>query len=50
MVNPVVAGGIVGGFMARAGGPGAMAFGAAGFAAFSYAIELYMHREPDPDD
>jgi mitochondrial import inner membrane translocase subunit TIM22 len=45
-----MAGGIVGGFMARAGGPRAMVLGAAGFAAFSYAIELYMHRETDPDD
>ncbi|KAF2673811.1 Tim17-domain-containing protein [Microthyrium microscopicum] len=44
--NGVMGGGLTGGILARKQGPGAMLFGAAGFAAFSYGIEWYM-RSPD---
>ena len=50
MTNPVLAGALVGAWLAKAQGPLAVAGGAAGFAAFSWAIELYMHRETADDD
>lgn len=40
----------MGGYLSRNNGPLAVAGGCAGFAAFSYAIELYMHRETDEED
>lgn len=40
--NAVIAGCITGGLLACQAGPGAMAMGCGGFAAFSYAIETYM--------
>jgi mitochondrial import inner membrane translocase subunit TIM22 len=48
--NPVLAGCLVGGWLSKANGPLAICGGCAGFAAFSAAIELYMHRETDPED
>jgi len=45
-----MAGGIVGAILARKQGAMAVAGGAAGFAAFSYAIELYLHRETEEED
>eukprot|EP00049_Salpingoeca_infusionum_P024717 m.16737 g.16737 ORF g.16737 m.16737 type:complete len:165 (-) comp7215_c0_seq2:569-1063(-) len=42
-VNPVAAGCLTGGAMGLRGGPTAGIWGCAGFAAFSYAIEVYMH-------
>jgi len=50
MTNPVMAGCFVGAWLARNQGPLAVAGGCAGFAGFSAAIELYMHRETEADD
>ena len=50
MTNPVLAGCLVGAFLARNQGPLAVAGGCAGFAGFSAAIELYLHRETESDD
>ncbi|GIZ47602.1 hypothetical protein CBER1_07070 [Cercospora berteroae] len=45
--NGVAAGCITGAFLAKGGGPQAMAVGCAGFAAFSAAIDSYMRMESD---
>ncbi|KAL5483130.1 TIM22 [Sanghuangporus weigelae] len=45
MVNPVVAGFIAGGILARNSGPKAALGGGAAFAAFSAAIDLFLKRE-----
>ena len=45
MVNPVVAGFIAGGILARNSGPKAALGGGAAFAAFSAAIDLFIRRE-----
>jgi mitochondrial import inner membrane translocase subunit TIM22 len=50
IANPVLAGSLVGAWLARKQGPLAVAGGAAGFAAFSYVIEWYMHRETEEED
>ncbi|GAM84042.1 hypothetical protein ANO11243_020330 [Dothideomycetidae sp. 11243] len=47
MANPVVAGCLTGGILAKNGGPQAVAVGCVGFAAFSAAIEYYMHMPSD---
>ena len=49
MTNPVLAGCLVGAWLGRKNGIMAVCGGCAGFAAFSYAIELYMHRETEED-
>jgi len=41
---------VVGAILARNQGPQAIALSSLGFGAFSYAIELYMHHESEPDD
>jgi import inner membrane translocase subunit TIM22 len=46
--NGVCAGGVTGAFLARRGGPAAVALGALGFAAFSGAIDWYM-RGPEAE-
>ncbi|KAG2447250.1 hypothetical protein HYH02_007990 [Chlamydomonas schloesseri] len=43
--NPVIAGCVTGAMMAHSGGPQAMCFGCASFAAFSYVIEKYLQSE-----
>lgn len=43
--NGVAAGCMTGAFLAKGGGPQAAAIGCAGFAAFSAAIDAYMHME-----
>lgn len=43
IANAVYAGCAAGGMLSMHGGPGAALFGCAGFAAFSGAIELFMH-------
>lgn len=45
MVNPVAAGFIAGGVLARNSGPRAVLGGAAAFAAFSAAIDMFLRRE-----
>jgi mitochondrial import inner membrane translocase subunit TIM22 len=45
-----MAGFLVGGWLARKQGPSAIALGSLGFAAFSAAIEWYMHRETFDDE
>jgi mitochondrial import inner membrane translocase subunit TIM22 len=45
-----LAGFFVGGILARNQGASAIALGAVGFAAFSAAIEWYMHRETFDDE
>lgn len=45
MVNPVVAGFVAGGILARNSGPKAVLGGGAAFAAFSAAIDLFLRRE-----
>jgi hypothetical protein len=45
MVNPVVAGFLSGGILARSQGPRASLGGAVAFAAFSAAIDLFLRRE-----
>lgn len=47
--NGVAAGCATGAILARSGGPQAAAFGCAGFAAFSAAIDAYM-RQPKEED
>ncbi|KAF2153174.1 putative mitochondrial import inner membrane translocase subunit [Myriangium duriaei CBS 260.36] len=47
MANPIVAGCATGAILAKGGGPQAMAVGCGGFAAFSAAIEYYMHMPSD---
>jgi len=46
--NGVAAGCLTGGFLAKSAGPQAVVIGCAGFAAFSAAIDYYMHM-PDND-
>lgn len=46
--NGVAAGCLTGGWLAKSAGPQAMALGCGGFAAFSAAIDYYMHL-PDDD-
>lgn len=46
----MVGGGLAGGMLAWQSGMKAMLFGAAGFAAFSGAIDAYMRKEPPDDD
>lgn len=41
----MIAGAFTGGLLAAKAGPQAMALGAGGFAAFSFAIDWYMHRD-----
>lgn len=48
LANGVAAGCLTGGWLARSGGPQAVAVGCAGFAAFSAAIDAYM-RMPNDD-
>ncbi|KAI4186393.1 MAG: hypothetical protein L6R41_003511 [Letrouitia leprolyta] len=45
--NSVAAGCITGGVLGAQAGPQAAAFGCAGFAAFSVAIDAFMHRQTD---
>ena len=45
MVNPVAAGFIAGGVLARNSGPKAVLGGGLAFAAFSAAIDLFLRRE-----
>ncbi|OQO15242.1 Mitochondrial import inner membrane translocase subunit tim22 [Cryoendolithus antarcticus] len=47
LYNGVAAGCLTGGFLAKGGGPQAMAIGCAGFAAFSAAIDAYMRMPSD---
>ncbi|KAJ5223312.1 hypothetical protein N7468_007854 [Penicillium chermesinum] len=49
LTNSVTAGCLTGGILGAKAGPGAAAFGCAGFAAFSAAIDAYM-RMPEADD
>ncbi|KAF9243173.1 mitochondrial import inner membrane translocase subunit TIM22 [Melanogaster broomeanus] len=46
MVNPVAAGFVAGGILARNSGPKAVLAGGLAFAAFSAAIDLFLRREP----
>jgi import inner membrane translocase subunit TIM22 len=46
MVNPVAAGFVAGGILARSSGPSGVLGGGLAFAAFSGAIDLFMRREP----
>ena len=46
MVNPVAAGFVAGGILARNAGPKAVVVGGLAFAAFSAAIDLFLRREP----
>ncbi|OAX38053.1 Tim17-domain-containing protein [Rhizopogon vinicolor AM-OR11-026] len=50
MVNPIAAGFVAGGVLARNSGPKAVLGGGLAFAAFSAAIDLFMRREPSDDD
>jgi len=50
MVNPVAAGFVVGGILARNSGPKAAVGGGLAFAAFSAAIDLFIRREPADDE
>ncbi|KAK5116133.1 Mitochondrial import inner membrane translocase subunit tim22 [Meristemomyces frigidus] len=45
LYNGVAAGCFTGGWLAKSGGPQAVVVGCAGFAAFSAAIDAYMHME-----
>lgn len=45
MVNPVAAGFVAGGVLARASGPKAALGGGVAFAAFSAVIDLFLRRE-----
>ncbi len=45
MVNPVAAGFVAGGVLARNSGPRAAFGGGLAFAAFSFAIDLFLRRE-----
>jgi import inner membrane translocase subunit TIM22 len=46
MVNPVAAGFVAGGILARNSGPTGVFGGGVAFAAFSAAIDLFLRREP----
>lgn len=46
MVNPVAAGFVAGGILARNSGPSGVLGGGLAFAAFSGAIDLFLRREP----
>ncbi|KAK7691776.1 hypothetical protein QCA50_005179 [Cerrena zonata] len=50
MVNPVAAGFIAGGVLARNAGPKAVLGGGIAFAAFSAAIDLFLRRESSEED
>ncbi|TFY77762.1 hypothetical protein EWM64_g6249 [Hericium alpestre] len=50
MVNPVAAGFVAGGILARNSGPKAVLGGGLAFAAFSAAIDLFLRRETPDDD
>ncbi|KAI1791223.1 Tim17-domain-containing protein [Ganoderma leucocontextum] len=50
MVNPVAAGFVAGGILARNAGPRAVVGGGLAFAAFSAAIDLFLRRETADDD
>ncbi|KAA1470392.1 Tim17-domain-containing protein [Dentipellis sp. KUC8613] len=50
MVNPVAAGFVAGGILARNSGPRAVLGGGLAFAAFSAAIDLFLRRETPDDD
>ncbi|KAI9507985.1 mitochondrial import inner membrane translocase subunit TIM22 [Russula earlei] len=50
MVNPVAAGFVAGGILARNSGPTGALGGGLAFAAFSAAIDLFLRREPSDDD
>ncbi|KAH7921013.1 Tim17-domain-containing protein [Leucogyrophana mollusca] len=50
MVNPVAAGFVAGGVLARNSGPKAALGGGLAFAAFSAAIDLFLRREPADED
>ncbi|KAH9889443.1 mitochondrial import inner membrane translocase subunit TIM22 [Cubamyces lactineus] len=50
MVNPVAAGFVAGGILARNSGPKAVVGGGLAFAAFSAAIDLFLRRETSDDD
>ncbi|KIJ15535.1 hypothetical protein PAXINDRAFT_176467 [Paxillus involutus ATCC 200175] len=50
MVNPVAAGFVAGGILARNSGPKAVLGGGLAFAAFSAAIDLFLRRESADDD
>ncbi|KAH8087816.1 mitochondrial import inner membrane translocase subunit TIM22 [Cristinia sonorae] len=50
MVNPIAAGFVAGGVLARNAGPKAAFGGGLAFAAFSAAIDLFMRRETADDD
>lgn len=45
MVNPVAAGFVAGGVLARNSGPKAAVGGGLAFAAFSFAIDLFLRRD-----
>ena len=45
MVNPIAAGFVAGGILARKSGPKAVLGGGLAFAAFSAAIDLFLRRE-----
>ena len=45
MVNPIAAGFVAGGVLARKAGPKAVFGGGVAFAAFSAAIDLFLRRE-----
>lgn len=46
MVNPIAAGFVAGGVLARNSGPKAVLGGGLAFATFSAAIDLFIRREP----
>lgn len=46
MVNPIAAGFLSGGILARSQGPKATIAGGLAFAAFSAAIDMFLRREP----
>ncbi|EPQ55184.1 Tim17-domain-containing protein [Gloeophyllum trabeum ATCC 11539] len=50
MVNPVAAGFVAGGILARNSGPKAVLGGGLAFAAFSAAIDLFLRRETPEED
>jgi import inner membrane translocase subunit TIM22 len=45
LANSVAAGAFTGGLLSAKAGPQAMVLGAGGFAAFSFVIDWYMHRD-----
>ncbi|KZT21066.1 Tim17-domain-containing protein [Neolentinus lepideus HHB14362 ss-1] len=50
MVNPVAAGFVAGGILARNAGPTAVVGGGVAFAAFSAAIDMFLRRETPEED